>query len=90
MVIEGHVRVKCVAKVLGESYRYEILTKERYGDVTGRFLAQHSVATLLRPCFEWLQHCSNICNAVLRQKSSLRIVPCNITFKVYRHQQTLD
>ena len=35
------------------------------GDVTRddsqlRFLAQHSVATLLRHCFEWLQHCSNI------------------------------
>ena len=23
-------------------------------------LAQHGVATLLRHCFEWLQHCSNI------------------------------
>ena len=35
------------------------------GDVTRddsqrRFLEQHSVATLLRRCFEWLQHCSNI------------------------------
>ena len=36
MVIEGQVRVKCDAKVLGESYRYLILTKERYGDVTGQ------------------------------------------------------
>ena len=25
-----------------------------------RFLAQHSAASLLRCCFEWLQHCSNI------------------------------
>ena len=25
-----------------------------------RFLAQQSVAILLRHCFEWLQHCSNI------------------------------
>ena len=25
-----------------------------------RFIAQHSVATLLRHCFEWLQHCSSI------------------------------
>ena len=25
-----------------------------------RFLAQHSVATLLRHCFGWLQHCSSI------------------------------
>ena len=25
-----------------------------------RFLAQHNVASLLRYCFEWLQHCSNI------------------------------
>ena len=37
----------------------------RKGDVTRddsqrRFLAQHSVATLLQHCFEWSQHCSNI------------------------------
>ena len=35
------------------------------GDVTRddsqrRLLAHHSVATLLRHCFDWLQHCSNI------------------------------
>ena len=35
------------------------------GDVTRddlhrRFLAQHNIATLLRRCFELLQHCSNI------------------------------
>ena len=41
------------------------------GDVTrddsqGRFLAQHSVATLLRHCFKWLQHCSNIATPFLR------------------------
>ena len=29
-------------------------------DSQRRFLAQHSVATLLRHCFEWSQHCSNI------------------------------
>ena len=29
-------------------------------DSQRRLLAQHSVATLLRHCFEWLQHCSNI------------------------------
>ena len=29
-------------------------------DSQRRFLAQHSVATLLRHCFGWLQHCSNI------------------------------
>ena len=36
-----------------------------YGDVTRndsqrRFLAQHSITTLLRHYFEWLKHCSNI------------------------------
>ena len=39
MVIEGQVRFKCDAEVLGGSYclyRYEILTKTRYGDVTGQ------------------------------------------------------
>ena len=56
-----------------------------WGDVTRddsqrRFLAQHSVATLLRQCFEWLQHSVPVhYNAGLRRKSSLRIVPCNIT-----------
>ena len=29
-------------------------------DSQRRFLAQHCVAILLRHCFEWLQHCSNI------------------------------
>ena len=29
-------------------------------DSQQRFLAQHSVATLLLHCFEWLHHCSNI------------------------------
>ena len=33
MAIEGQVRVKCDVKVLGRSYRYQGLTKERYGDV---------------------------------------------------------
>ena len=38
---------------------------KRKGDVTRddsqrRFLASHSVATVLRHCFEWLQHCSKI------------------------------
>ena len=29
-------------------------------DSQQQFLTQHSVATSLRHCFEWLQHCSNI------------------------------
>ena len=29
-------------------------------DSQRRILAQHSVATLLRNYFEWMQHCSNI------------------------------
>ena len=42
-----------------------IQVNESYSDVTRddlqrRFLARHSVATLLRHCFEWLQHCSSI------------------------------
>ena len=36
-----------------------------------------NVGTMLQPFETILQQC---CNAVLRQKSSLRIVPCNITF----------
>ena len=40
------------------------------------FLAQHSVAALFRMVTTLFWHC----NAVLRLTSSLRIVPCNITF----------
>ena len=44
-----------------------------------RFLAQHSVATLLRHCFEWLEHCSNIaalcCAKNRRCKSSRKTTP---------------
>jgi len=45
--------------------RVSFLTRELKADVTRddsqrRFLAQHSVATLLPHGFEWLQHCSNI------------------------------
>ena len=51
------------------------------GDVTrddshGRFLAQHSVATLLQHCFEWLQHCSDsaaLCCAKDRRCESSRV-----------------
>ena len=38
------------------------------------FLAQHSVATLFRMVTTLFQHC----NAVLRENTSLRSVPCNI------------
>ena len=51
------------------------------GDVTRndskrRFLAQHSITTLLRHCFEWLQQCSKIatlCCAKNRRCESSRI-----------------
>ena len=49
-------------------------------DSQRRFLAHHSVATLLRHCFEWLQHCSDIatpCCAKNRRCESG--VQCNIT-----------
>ena len=36
MAIEGQVRVKCDAKVFDGSCTYQVLTKERYGDVTGQ------------------------------------------------------
>ena len=45
-------------------------------DSQRRFLAQHSVATLLRHCFEWLQHCLNIaalCCAKNRRCESSRV-----------------
>ena len=45
-------------------------------DLQRRFLEQHSVATLLRHCFEYLQHCSNIatmCCAKYRRCESSRV-----------------
>ena len=35
----------------------DVVTRD---DSQRRFLAQHSVTTLLLSCFEWLQYCSNI------------------------------
>ena len=57
------------------------LTFQTKGDVTRgdsqrRFLGQHSIAALLRHCFEWLQHCSNIarlCCAKNRRCESSRV-----------------
>ena len=45
--------------------RFSAVVSAQEGDVTRddsqrRFVAQHSVPTLLRHCFEWLQHCSSI------------------------------
>ena len=45
-------------------------------DLQRRFLAQYSVAILLRHCFEWLQHCSNIatlCCAKTRRGEASRV-----------------
>ena len=39
-----------------------------------QLLLQHSIATLLQHCFEWLQHCSNI--SIL---CHVQIILCNIT-----------
>ena len=41
-------------------------------DLKRRFLAQHSVATLLRRCFEWLQHCSSIATLCSAKNSSCK------------------
>ena len=60
-------------------YYLRIREKTTRNDLQRRFSAQHIITTLLRNCVETLfQHCT----AVLRKKSSLRIVPCNITLKV--------
>ena len=58
-----------------------IHVNESYSDVTRddlqrRFLARHNVATLLRHCFEWLQHCSSIvtlCYAKYRPVSTATV-----------------
>ena len=50
-------------------------------DLQQRFSTQHTISTLLRHCFECLQHCSNIATLCCAKKSSLRIVQCNITLK---------
>ena len=46
------------------------------GDLQRRFLTQHIISRLLRHCFEWLQHCSNIaalCCAKSRRCESSRV-----------------
>ena len=50
-------------------------------DSQRRFLGQHSVATLFRTVTTLFQHC----NTVLSKKSSLRIVPGNITLRLRSH-----
>ena len=61
-----------------------LLIKVMLHDSQRRFLAQHSVATLLRHCFEYLQHCSNIatlCCAKNRRWESSRVTsPLNLLF----------
>ena len=51
-------------------------------DSQQRFLAQHNIKALLRHCFEWLQHCSNIatlCCAENRRSKSFRVTsPSNV------------
>ena len=49
------------------------------------FLAQHSVATLLRRCFEWLQHqvpALQRCAALIKNR---HFANRNITFKPLQH-----
>ena len=56
------------------------------------FLVQHSIAILLRHCFEWLQHCSKkktLCCTKF-EKLSWPIVPHNITFRGIQSKNTLQ
>ena len=60
----------CRRKYISAANNLKIQALLKVYDVTRddsqrRFLAQHSVATLLQRCFKWLQHCSNT-HAVLR------------------------
>ena len=60
-------------------YYLRIREKTTRNDLHRRFLAQHIVAKIFRNVATLFQHC----NAVLRKKSSLRIIfTCNITLKV--------
>ena len=78
-----HVIFMCVRKNLRAKMKFTVckVAHKRKGDISRdnsqrRFLAQHSVATLLRHCFEWLQHCSNIaaqCCAKNRRCESSRV-----------------
>ena len=57
--------IKYVALICWFDYAKGDVTRD---DSQWQFLAQHSVATLLRHCFEWLQHCSNIATQVRIQE----------------------
>ena len=77
----------CLAEIKPESHHVTPYTGFK-GDVTRddsqrRFLAQRSVATtLLRHCFEWLQHCSTI--ATLCCAKNRRCESSRATF-TFRH-----
>ena len=67
--------------LIGDNCYEKIDTVHSYGlvkrdDSQRRLLAQHSVTTLLRHCFEWLQYCSSIatlCCAKNRRCESSRV-----------------
>ena len=68
--IENKNKVNITVKNSGDKSWLLDDTKKR------RLLPQHSVATLLRHCFQWLQHCSNIaalCCAKNRRCESSRV-----------------
>ena len=69
MKLSGENVLRLGQKEIRTSFKFRprivVLVLQSEGDVTQddsqlRFLAQHSVATLLRRCLEFLQHCSNI------------------------------
>ena len=78
VVVVQWITEKCTKK---RDAREKLLFCQSQGDITQddsqrRFLAQHRVATLLRHCFEWLQHCSNIgtlCCAINHRCESSRV-----------------
>ena len=74
--------VQLMADVKNET----LLTQVLKGDVTRddshrRFLAQHCVATSLRHCFEWLQHCSSIVTLSCAKSRRCEVVHSNITLR---------
>ena len=53
-------RLEILDRIVTWIHVNESYSKVTRDDLQRRFLARHSVATLLRHCFEWLQHCSSI------------------------------
>ena len=76
--IEAYCRIKSYDRGVAPGFKGDV-TRGRFAKTVFSAPQLFNVGTVLQPFETMLQQC---CNAVLRQKSSLRMVPCNITLSM--------